>query len=194
MGKIFYIMGKSSAGKDSIYRELQKQLPELRTITLYTTRPQRVGEENGRDYYFVDEAYLQKLSKDGRVIELRAYDTKCGVWKYFTADDGQIELQKKDYLAIGTLCSYEKMRQYFGVEALVPIYVEIEDGERLQRALDREKKQEHPQYAEMCRRFLADSTDFSEENIERAGIRKRFCNEKLTECVQEILKYLETER
>lgn len=194
MGKIFYIMGKSSAGKDSIYRELQEHLPGLRTITLYTTRPRRVGEENGKDYYFVEEARLQELTEAGKVIELRAYDTKCGIWKYFTADDGQIDLKKADYLAIGTLCSYEKMRQYFGEEMLVPIYVEIEDGERLQRALNRERKQEHPQYAEMCRRFLADSTDFSEENIERAGVKKRFKNENLAECVQEILQYLEAER
>ena len=58
-----------------------------------------------------------------------------------------------------------------------PIYIEVDDGERLQRALDRERSQDTPQYAEMCRRFLADSADFSEENVARAGIRKRFYNQ-----------------
>lgn len=44
MGKIFYIMGKSSSGKDTIYRRLleDKEL-ELRNIILYTTRPMRQG-------------------------------------------------------------------------------------------------------------------------------------------------------
>lgn len=45
------------------------------------------------------------------------------------------------------------------------IYIEVEDGERLARALHREGKQEEPRYEEMCRRFLADQVDFSEEKI-----------------------------
>lgn len=41
MGKIFYMMGKSSSGKDTVYKEIRKELPELKTLTLYTTRPMR---------------------------------------------------------------------------------------------------------------------------------------------------------
>lgn len=59
------------------------------------------------------------------------------------------------------------------------MYVEVDDGLRLQRALDRERAQDQPKYAEMCRRFLADEEDFSEENLERAGITKRFQNTDL---------------
>ena len=39
MGKIYYMMGKSSSGKDTIYKDIRKDLPELKTLTLYTTRP-----------------------------------------------------------------------------------------------------------------------------------------------------------
>ena len=39
MGKIYYIMGKSSSGKDSVFKEIQKRIPELSQITMYTTRP-----------------------------------------------------------------------------------------------------------------------------------------------------------
>lgn len=45
---------------------------------------------------------------------------------------------------------------------------------RLARALDRERSQIKPNYDEMCRRFLADSADFSEENLEKAGIKSVF--------------------
>lgn len=52
------------------------------------------------------------------------------------------------------------MKEYYGEETVCPIYIQVEDGERLQRALIREKQQENPRYAEMCRRFLADQEDF----------------------------------
>ena len=68
------------------------------------------------------------------MIELRAYQVVGGVWKYFTVDDEQTDLDTKDYLAIGTLVSYEKLRDYYGAERIVPIYVEVEDGMRLARA------------------------------------------------------------
>ncbi len=51
-------------------------------------------------------------------------------------DDGQICLDRKDsYLMIGTLESYEKMRGYFGEKGVVPVYIEVDDGVRLERAL-----------------------------------------------------------
>ena len=67
------------------------------------------------------------------------------------------------------------------------IYIEVEDGERLMRAIDREKMQDIPKYEEMCRRFLADAVDFSEENLQKAEIYQRFCNIELknTICVIE---------
>ena len=57
----------------------------------------------------------------------------------------------------------------------------------------RERQQSEPKYSEMCRRFLADQEDFSEENLENAGIMKRFQNNNMEECIQEIQMYLERE-
>lgn len=190
MGKICYIMGKSSSGKDTVFKKLRESLKDYRTIVMYTTRPIRSGELNGEEYFFVGEEELQKLTQEGRVIELRAYHTQCGIWKYFTVDDGQIDLERYNYLVIGTLKSYECLKEYFGPEALIPVYIEVDDGERLQRALDRERSQDVPRYAEMCRRFLADCEDFSEENVRKAGIGKRFENKEIEQCTQEILRYL----
>ena len=190
MGKICYIMGKSSSGKDTVFKKLRESLKDYRTIVMYTTRPIRSGELNGEEYFFVGEEELQKLTQEGRVIELRAYHTHCGIWKYFTVDDGQIDLERYNYLVIGTLKSYECLKEYFGPEALIPVYIEVDDGERLQRALDRERSQDVPRYAEMCRRFLADCEDFSEENVRKAGIGKRFENKEIEQCTQEILRYL----
>ena len=186
-------MGKSSSGKDTIFQEIvRRQTWDLKKIVLYTTRPARADEKDGEDYYFVNEEILKKMEITGQVIELRAYQTIHGVWKYFTADSEQIDLEKNSYLSIGTLESYRKIREYFGTEKVVPVYIEVEDGERLARALKREQNQSQPRYEEMCRRFLADSKDFSEENLKEAGIEKRFQNNRtLNECVEEILKYIE---
>ncbi|GCA67226.1 guanylate kinase [Mediterraneibacter butyricigenes] len=190
MGKIVYIMGKSSSGKDTIFQKLKEALPEFKTIVLYTTRPIRAGEQDGVEYHFVKEETLKAFEEKGQIIELRAYNTVHGVWKYFTADDGQINLEKENYLVIGTLESYEQMKKYFGEDALLPIYVQVEDGIRLGRALERERRQQVPKYEELCRRFLADSQDFSEGNIARAGIETRFENVELESCVSEILRFV----
>lgn len=186
MGKIFYLMGKSASGKDTIYKNVKDQMPELKTIVIYTTRPIREGEQNGREYHFVDDDKLMELQEAGKVIELREYNTVHGIWKYFTADDGQFD-GDDNYLAIGTLESYVQLRDYFGQERLVPIYVEVEDGLRLERALARERMQATPKYEEMCRRFLADAADFSVDNLIKAGISRKFVNIDMDKCVQEII-------
>lgn len=47
-------------------------------------------------------------------------------------------------------------------------------------------------YEEMCRRFIADSSDFCEENIIEAGIKKSFDNIDLDHCVNEIIGYIDS--
>ena len=191
MGKIFYIMGKSASGKDRIYSVLagDREL-NFRKLILYTTRPIRVGEENGVQYYFTDENKRKEFQEKGLLIESRSYDTVHGVWSYFTADDGQINLDKGNYLGIGTLESYHKMKEYFGEDCVVPLYIQVEDGERLERAIKREREQTNPRYAELCRRFLADQEDFSEDKIRGARIDRRFENDNLDNCVRNIINYV----
>ena len=152
MGKLFYVMGKSASGKDTIYQELLR-IPELRltSMVLYTTRPRRAKETEGVEYHFVTEEELARLEKEGRVIELREYHTIQGIWKYFTVDD--TDLNSRDYLAIGTLVSYEKLKNWYGKERVVPIYIQTEDSIRLERAIRRERKQEKPNYEESADAF-----------------------------------------
>lgn len=189
MPEIAFIMGKSSSGKDSIFRMLadDKELGLCKVVP-YTTRPMRSGETQGVEYNFVDDAQADRMAAEGRIIELRSYNTVHGIWRYFTADDGQIELGNGSrYIIIGTLEAYKKFLRYFGEEHIMPIYIEVDDGIRLERALKRERKQEIPRYEEMCRRFLADAKDFSEENITNCHITKRFFNNtELEECINEV--------
>ena len=188
MGKIYYIMGKSATGKDTVYKEVLKRRPDLKTIVMYTTRPIREGETDGVEYHFRTIPELEIIKESGKVIELRMYETVVGPWYYFTMDDGQFDLESDtNYLMIGTLESYEKMLLYFGKDALVPLYIEVPDGIRLHRAVEREDAQKKPNYREVCRRYLADEKDFAEENLDRLCIKKRYKNLMLEECLTEIL-------
>ena len=189
--RIFCLMGKSGTGKDTIYRELLSDgaLPFERLVPC-TTRPIRAGEQDGREYHFYSVEEFRALERAGKIVESRCYETVHGPWYYFTADDGQIDLARRNTLMIGTLESYLALRAYYGADKVVPVYLEVEDGERLQRALDRERSEKMPKYRELCRRFLADCEDFSEEKIAEAGITKRFQNDDLQRCRQEIEEYL----
>lgn len=186
MGRIFYLMGKSASGKDTLYKRVLEANPELKTVVPYTTRPKREGEREGMEYHFCSSERLREFEREGKLIELRTYQTVAGPWSYATVDDGQIDLAQNSYLVIGTLESYGKLLEYFGSDALVPLYIHVDDGDRLMRALAREKKQKKPNYAELCRRFLADDADFSKENLKRCGISRYFDNHSLEECLREI--------
>jgi len=191
MGKIYCICGKSSSGKDTVYKRLlADESLKLNQLVTYTTRPIREGEVNGREYFFIDEAQAIKLHEEGKIVESRAYNTVFGIWKYMTVDDGDIELNEKSYIVIGTLESYVQIRNYFGKDKVVPVMIDVDDGVRLERALKRERLQPNPKYDEMCRRFLADSADFSKEKVKSAGIETVFVNDDLEVCIAKVREYV----
>ena len=195
MGKIFCLMGKSSSGKDTIFKEINEDKDlDLKPIISYTTRPKRINETNGVEYFFINKDDLNKFEKENKVIEKRVYHTVHGDWFYGTINDGQIDLSKNNYLLITTLEAYESLRDYFGDDKVCPFYIDIEDGIRLERALEREKRQDKPNYDELCRRFLADNQDFSDENLSNLGINKFYINENLESCINNIKKDIKSGR
>lgn len=197
MGHIYCVMGKSASGKDTIYGKLinDKEL-NLERIIPYTTRPIRSGETEGEAYHFTDIDRFKELEALGRVVEHRCYHTYHGDWYYYTVDDESIDLEKSDYLIIGTLESYVGIRDYYGINKVIPMYIELDDGIRLERALKREQSQDNPKYAEMCRRFLADAEDFSEEKLSDAGIDKnnRYTNNDIDRLFLELKEIIWTSR
>ena len=191
MGKIYYLLGKSASGKDTIYRKLMADASlGLKGVVMYTTRPRRSGETDGRDYHFIDEQRLKELREANLVIEERTYQTVHGPWTYLTVKDDDLDLTAGSYLIEGVLQSYVSTRDYFGNGVVIPLYVEVEDGERLLRAIRRERKEAVPKYAEVCRRFLADAEDFSEEKLTAAGITKRFNNDNSAVTAQAMSDYI----
>ena len=193
MGKIFYLIGKSCAGKDSLYNIIiRDETLGLNPVIRYTTRPIRDGETDGESYHFVDIEGYKDFKRSGKIIEEQVYHTVHGDWYYFTADDGTLDIDNKNYLAIGVLESFAGTREYYGSGRVLPIYIELDDGERLMRALRRERLPENGRYAEMCRRFLSDANDFREERIRELGITDdvRFVNDDLEACAKRIKEWI----
>lgn len=177
VGRLYVFMGKSAAGKDTLYHQVMERYPKLLPVIPYTTRPIRAGEEEGREYYFVTEERFRELERAGQIVEYRCYQTVQGPWYYFTADDGQIDLAGGDYCLISTLEGYRRIRAFYGADHVVPLYIHVPDLLRIRRALEREGQQDKPCVAEVCRRFLADEQDFSWENLSRAGVTEAIPNE-----------------
>lgn len=199
MGRIFVVMGKTSSGKDTVYKKVLDSLgvslgdAAPKTVVIYTTRPMRPGEANGVEYFFATEEELQRLREQGKVIEERCFHTVHGPWYYFTVNDGQIDLKNHSYFMINTLAGFEMIQKYYkensrqsSEELVIPIYIEADPKDRLLRYINRESLQKNPNYKEVCRRFLADEEDFAEEELIRLGITKRYFNQDLEACCSEI--------
>lgn len=165
MSKIFCIVGQSASGKDTFYREVLKRYgEELAPVIPSTTRPMRAGERNGVDYHFVTFEQLGQLEAEGRVIEKRCYHTTQGLWVYFTM---KFDLApNQNYILISTLEGASRLQAHYGEENVPVIFLKVDQRERLLRSIDRESRQETPDYIEVCRRFIADEKDFAAENID----------------------------
>ncbi len=191
MGKIVVCMGKSSSGKDTVVRELLRDNKfHLQKIVPSTTRPIRFGEINGREYYFHTEEEMRRLDREHKIIERREYHTIQGTWYYYTTSQ-HIDLERHNYIAINTLEGLDGYIQHYGRDKIISLLFQLDDGERFQRALDRENEQETPKYSKLCRRFLADSKDFSIENIEKRPITKTIDNNgNIEQTIEEVNKVL----
>ena len=188
MGFLFVFMGKSATGKDTLYRHIMEKHKELKPVITYTTRPIRSGETEGKEYHFVTVEQLEEWKRQQRVVECRCYQTVKGPWYYFTLDDGQIDFSQGNSCMISTLEGYEQIRRFYGKERVIPLYIQVPDILRIERSLAREKEQETPCVAEVCRRFLADEEDFCEDNLERLGISQRIENISLEDAILQIEK------
>ncbi len=164
MSKIFCLVGKSGSGKDTLFSKIiDNSQKKLVPIIPHTTRPKRSNEIDGLTYHFVSDEQLKAYVNENKIIEKREYNTIKGIWTYFTL---KFDLdEKQDYIMITTLAGAKAMQEHYGTNATNIVYLHINDHDRLLRCIEREKNQANPNYAEICRRFLADQEDFSEENL-----------------------------
>jgi guanylate kinase len=81
-GRLIVLAAPSGAGKTTLVHKLLERELDLAFSISYTTRPQRATEENGKDYFFVDEAEFAAMRDRGEFLE---YAEVFGNW-YGTSD------------------------------------------------------------------------------------------------------------
>ena len=193
MKKLFVILGKSSTGKDSILKYVIKYHEDsLYKIIPYTTRPIRSNEMNGKDYNFVTEEQMNNLKS--YIIVTRCYDSYMGgkVY-YFTVIDDAFYRSNKNGIIIGTLESLKSFKEKLADKLeIVPIYITVDDYTIISRSIEREKSNNGTNYKEICRRFIADCEDFSDERLKEAGINRgnTFKNYSFSTCTKLIENYM----
>lgn len=78
-GLMFVLSSPSGAGKTTLTRMLIAEIPELKMSVSVTTRPMRPGEEEGRDYYFVDQKRFDEMVEQDELLEwARVFDNCYG--------------------------------------------------------------------------------------------------------------------
>lgn len=68
-GTLYIITAPSGAGKSSLVKNLLEKEPLLKLSVSYTTRAPRPGEQNGREYHFVDVATFIDMQQRGEFLE-----------------------------------------------------------------------------------------------------------------------------
>ena len=139
--KIFALLGYMGVGKDTILKQVLKDIDDVKPIISTTTRPMRKGETEGVEYYFIDDVEFFRRGTD--FVEQRIYNTKVkenGVEKDATWRYGieRAELEKDDYLiVIVDSVGYKELKNYVGNGKIVPIFISAPQEELKARALAR---------------------------------------------------------
>jgi guanylate kinase len=66
---VLVVTGTSGAGKGTLEKILLERMPEVELAVSATTREQRPGEQNGREYWFITPAKFERLVEDGEFLE-----------------------------------------------------------------------------------------------------------------------------
>lgn len=144
------LAGASASGKTEVAKELAKKYGITKVITT-TTRNMRVGEVNGRDYFFVSKERFLEMIKEGRFVEYTTYNEN-----FYGSTKDQIAPDKCVVIDPAGLKAYIALND----SNIVTFFLDSEEETRFKRMLLRGDKEEDAK-----RRILHDRTAFKPDNI-----------------------------
>ena len=127
---IICLLGASGSGKSIIEHELSKHNGFSKIIS-YTTRQKRDGEENGRDYYFINNDTFNDMIDQGLFAEYDEYSRNrlYGTLKSdYTEDDSVVVLTPNGLRQLKKNCETDN---------IFTVLVEASLGTRIKRYIDR---------------------------------------------------------
>lgn len=144
------LAGASASGKTEVAKELAKKYGITKVITT-TTRPMRIGEVNGRDYFFVSKEQFEMMIQDGRFVEYTFYNDNL----YGSTKD-QISSNKCVVIDPAGLRAYLSLND----SGIVTFFLDTTEETRFKRMLSRGDKEELAK-----NRIEHDRQAFKPENI-----------------------------
>lgn len=162
--KILILTGKSGTGKDTVLHELEKCGFVTNAFVSTTTRPKRINEKDGIDYYFVTDSEFQRKIADGYFIEYRSYNTtvagKPAIWHYGSP---KVQLRTEtQYAIVLDIKGAEAFAEYYGRNNCYIVYIDVPDSVRKQRAIQRGSFDA----IEWQRRLIDDAQKFDTKRIQ----------------------------
>lgn len=149
---IYVLLGKTCSGKTTVLQALKEK--GFKTITTYTTRPQREGEVNGRDYHFVTKDQYDSLNKHGLLTAKNSFVSAYGEEWFYAIHlqdiDGDI-----DSIVITDPIGYRDLVETIGDHRVCGIYLNSSLEVRTLRGMNRKDNID-----ELFRRLKADEEDF----------------------------------
>lgn len=121
------LSGASASGKTEVAKMLAEKYNIVKVITT-TTRPMRIHETNGKDYFFVSEEKFAEMIKEGRFVETTFYNN----YHYGSTKD-QIADNKCIVVDPAGLIEYVKL----GDESIVTFFLDSKEETRHKRMLER---------------------------------------------------------
>ena len=183
--KIFALLGYMGVGKDTILKQVLKDMDDVKPIISTTTRPMRKGETEGVEYYFIDDTEFFRRGTD--FVEQRIYHTKVkengiekdATWRYGIE---RMELEKDDYLiVIVDSVGYKELKNYVGNNKIVPIFISAPQEELKARALARGDLE-----AEVDRRLKDDYERFMDFRVRTVYHEVKNGEGRLEEAIKEV--------
>ena len=151
--QVIALIGKSSAGKDTIQTALCQRHPLMfHKLVSCTTRPKRDTETEGVEYNFISIENFTRKVLNGDMLEA----TEFRDWFYGTPIDA-LDPHKIN-IGVFNPAGVEALLEDPRLDVMV-IEVVASDKTRLLRSL---KREDDPDCAEICRRYFADEKDFCE--------------------------------
>ena len=126
---IIVLLGASGSGKSTIENILSKEFG-YKKIVSYTTRPQRIGETNGKDYNFIDNETFQEALGRGLFAE---YDEYSQERFYGTLKSDYVKGNK---VVVLTPNGFRQLKKTFGLD-VYSVLVDTNLGTRMKRYIDR---------------------------------------------------------
>lgn len=131
-GNVWILIGPSGTGKTSLAKDLPRRVAGLKRAITCTTRAPRAGEQEGIDYYFVNDAQFDFLLASGKLLESTTY----GGQRYGLPADQFIEDGRHDLVCVLDMAGVQHLRDLLAPGRARAVFLESPSPEVLKARME----------------------------------------------------------